>query len=625
VKIIDRAGATAPARPGVYRMLDTAGAALYVGKAKNLRKRLSAYTRPDRVSTRIRRMIAATAAVEVISTHTEIEALLLESNLIKRLKPRYNVVLRDDKSFPYILITGDHEWARITKFRGARTRKGEYFGPFASAGAVNQTLAALSRAFPLRSCSNSVFESRTRPCLQYQIKRCTAPCVGRIRHEAYEAQVNEARDFLRGRSREIQRRLSARMQESSDRHEYEIAAVYRDRIRALTQIQANQDVNVRSVGEADVFAIEVEGGRACVEVFFFRAGQNCGGRAYFPANSETVAPPEVLSAFLGQFYENRPAPRQVLVSHPLADAPLIERALSQRAGYRVRVTHPQRGARRKLVEHASANAREALARRLLESVSQRRLLDGMAEVLGLEAVPNRIEVYDNSHISGSHAIGSMIVAGPEGLMKNAYRKFTIRSIEGTRTKNGKKVAEEAQIMPGDDYGMMREVLTRRFSRALKEDPERTSGNWPDLVIVDGGAGHLNLALEVFADLGLNDLPVAAIAKGADRGAGAEHFHLPGRAPFRLPSRDPVLHFLQRLRDEAHRFAIGSHRRQRSKALGRSRLDEVRGVGARRKRALLHHFGSARAAAEAGLADLEKVEGISKAVAKKIYDHFHGDS
>jgi excinuclease ABC subunit C len=624
VEIIGRAVATAPAHPGVYRMLNSTGAALYVGKAKNLRKRLAAYTRPDRVSTRIRRMIATTATVELLSTHTEVEALLLESNLIKRLKPRYNVVLRDDKSFPYILITGDHEWARITKFRGVRSRKGEYFGPFASAGAVNQTLAALSRAFPLRSCSDNIFESRTRPCLQYQIKRCTAPCVGRISHEEYEAQVNEAREFLSGRSREIQRHLSARMQEASDQHKYETAAVYRDRIRALTQIQANQDVNVVSVGEADVFAVEVKGGRACVEVFFFRAGQNCGGRAYFPANSGTFEPPEVLSAFLGQFYENRPAPRHVLVSHPLADAPLIEQALGQRAGYRIRVAHPQRGARRKLVEHASANAREALARRLSESVSQRHLLEGTAKALGLKAVPNRIEVYDNSHISGTHAIGAMIVAGPEGLLKNAYRKFTIRSIEGTKAKNGKKVAEEDQILPGDDYGMMREVLNRRFSRVLKEDPERSLGNWPDLVIVDGGAGHLNLAIEALAGFGLDDLPVVAIAKGADRDAGAEHFHRPGQAPFRLAPRDPVLHFLQRLRDEAHRFAIGSHRSQRSKALSHSLLDEVSGVGARRKRALLHHFGSARAAADAGLTDLEKVEGISKAVAKKIYDHFHGD-
>ena len=602
---------TLPNRPGVYRMLDAAGKLLYVGKAKNLKKRVASYAKPTGLSMRIYRMVQETATLEIITTHTEVEALLLEANLIKRLKPRFNVVLRDDKSFPYIVITGDHAWPQIAKHRGARNRPGEYFGPFASAGTVNRTLSALQRAFPLRSCGDAEFAMRTRPCLQFQIKRCTAPCVQRIDPESYAAIVGEARDFFSGKSQEIQHQLIAKMQAASAAMDFETAVVFRDRIRSLAQIQAHQDINVETVGEADVIAAAAEAGQTCVQVFFFRAGQNFGNRAYFPAHARDVEPAEVLTAFIGQFYDNRPAPRQILLSHEIEGTELLGEALSVGAGRKVEVLCPQRGPKRALVEHALTNAREALSRRLGENASQRKLLEGVAEIFGLESTPERIEVYDNSHIQGAQPIGSMIVAGAEGFMKGAYRKFNIR---------------DSAIAPGDDYAMLREVLTRRFARLLKQadgEEDRVAGQWPDLVLIDGGKGQLGVAEEVFAELGITDVALAAIAKGPDRNAGREHFFQPGRNSFSLEPRHPVLYFLQRLRDEAHRYAIGTHRARRAKAIVRSALDEIPGIGAKRKQALLHHFGSARGVSEAGLADLENVAGISKTVAQTVYDHFHG--
>lgn len=607
VAVIDEQLRTMPSGPGVYRMLDRRGDALYVGKAKNLKKRVGSYVRLDRLPGRLQRMVADTASMEVIVTHTEVEALLLESNLIKRLAPRYNILLRDDKSFPYILITGDDDWPQIVKHRGARSRKGRYFGPFASAAAVNQTLSHLQRAFLLRSCSDAVFSGRTRPCLLYQIKRCSAPCVGRITREDYGTLVDEARSFLSGGSQRIQRELAVRMEAASQAMDFESAAVYRDRLRALARVQAHQDINLPRVEEADVVALHQAGGQACIQVFFFRSGCNYGNRAYFPAHTQNEEPGEIVAAFLGQFYEDKQPPRLVLVSEQPAEAELLAEALAVRAGYRVTIARPLRGDRRKIVDLALNNAREALGRRMAESASQRRLLEEVQTVFGLEAPPDRIEVYDNSHISGSDAVGAMVVAGPEGLAKASYRKFNIRT---------------AELAPGDDYGMMREVLTRRFRRAQKEDPDRERGMWPDLVLIDGGVGQLNVACQVFADLGVDDVALAAISKGPDRDAGREQFHLPNRPAFSLDPKSPVLYFLQRLRDEAHRFAIGSHRARRSKGLGQSTLDDVPGVGPRRKRALLHHFGSAREVAGAGLADLESVEGISRALAKKIYDHFH---
>jgi excinuclease ABC subunit C len=600
---------TLPGKPGVYRMLSLEGAVLYVGKAKDIKKRVTSYTRPDRLPVRIQRMIAATRGLEVVTTATEAEALLLESNLIKRLKPRYNVLLRDDKSFPFIAIAADHPWPRIYKHRGARADGHEYFGPFASAGAVNHTLAILERAFPLRSCSDTVFASRTRPCLQFQIKRCSAPCVGRIAADAYSEIVSEARDFLTGKSRDLKDRLAARMDAASEQLNYEDAAVYRDRLKALSHITAHQDVNVIELGDADVVALAVVGGQACIQVFFFRGGQNFGNRAFFPAQSQNASPEEVVEAFLGQFYATHMPPKLVLINHAIPNREVMCEALSLRAGRKVDVALPERGAKKALLDHAQRNAEEALARRFAESASQRRLLEGVAEVFGLEGAPERIEVYDNSHISGTDAIGAMVAAGPEGPIKSAYRRFIIR---GGST-------------PGDDYGMLREVLTRRFARALKEDPDRSKGQWPDLVLIDGGAGQLSSACDVFADLGVQDLPIAAIAKGPDRDAGRERFFLPNREPFSLPPKDPVLYFLQRLRDEAHRFAIAGHRARRSARIHRSALDDIPGIGASRKRALLHHFGSARGVSEAGIADLAVVRGISRAFAQRIYDHFHSES
>jgi excinuclease ABC subunit C len=598
---------TMPGSPGVYRMMNGKGEPLYVGKAKNLKKRVAAYTRPDKQSLRIQRMIAETCSMEVITTHTEVEALLLESNLIKTLGPRYNILLKDDKSFPEILITGDHEWPQIVKHRGAHRRKGEYFGPFASAGAVNHTLAALQRAFLLRSCSDQVFSTRTRPCLLYQIKRCAAPCADRIDPGVYAGLVAEARDFLSGQSQRIQQGLVRQMEEAAEAMEYERAAVFRDRIRALTRIQAHQDIHSAEVEEADVVALYQAGGQACVQVFFFRSGCNYGNRAYFPQHAQDQDAADILSAFLGQFYADKTPPRDILLSVEPAEAEIAAQALSEKAGRKVRLSWPQRGEKRRLVDHAADNAREALGRRLAESSTQAKLLEGVAELFGLDGSPARIEVYDNSHIQGTNAIGAMIVAGPEGLMKSAYRTFNIRSTD---------------LTPGDDYAMMREVLTRRFQRALREDPDRERGSWPDLVLIDGGLGQLTVVQEVMAELGLDDVAVVSIAKGPDRNAGREHFFVPGRDPFMLPPKDPVLYFLQRLRDEAHRFAIGTHRARRAKSMTVSPLDEITGIGARRKKALLHHFGSARDVAGAGLADLEQVSGISQAMAKKIYDHFH---
>ena len=603
---------TLPGRPGVYRMIDAGGTVLYVGKAKSLKKRVASYTKFKGKSIRALNLIVRTKDMEFITTHTEVEALLLEANLIKQHKPPFNVLLRDDKSFPYIVITGGHDWPQIAKHRGARNLPGEYFGPFASAGAVNNTINTLQRAFPLRNCSDSTFASRTRPCLQYQIKRCTAPCAGRISEADYGADVAQARDFLKGRSSRIQQALSKRMHEAAGRQEYEAAAVFRDRIRALSSIQSRQDINLLKLGQADLIAGHQEGGQTCIQVFFFRSGQNYGNRAYFPANTRNLSVAEVLAAFLGQFYARRAAPRRILLSDAVEGQALIEEALSLQAEQAVRLEVPRRGGKRKLIQHCIANAIDALGRRLAESATQRRLLEGLARVFGLDAAPARIEVYDNSHTGGSQAVGAMIVAGQEGLIKNQYRKFNIK---------------DTALEPGDDYGMMREVLSRRFSRLLREDADgapRSHPLWPDLVLIDGGAGHLAAAQQVFADLGLEGVELAAIAKGRQRHAGREVLHMRGRAPLALEPSDPVLYFLQRLRDEAHRFAIGSHRAKRARQLARSILDEVPGIGPRRKRALLNHFGSARAVSGAGLADLEQVEGISNAVANAIYDHFHGE-
>jgi len=623
---------TLPPSPGVYRMLNAKGEPLYVGKARNLKNRVGNYVNLNGLPIRIRRMVAETASMEVVTTHTEVEALLLEINLIKTLMPRYNVLLRDDKSFPYIHLRSDHPVPQLSKHRGARVESGEYFGPFASAGAVNRTITALHRAFLLRSCSDHVFSGRTRPCLQYQIKRCSAPCVDRIGKEEYLDLVEQARAFLTGRSSEINATLVTEMMGAADRLDFERAAQVRNRIRALAQIQAEQNINFEGLGDADIVAAHQEGGHSCVQVFFFRSGQNWGNRAYFPSHDRQLSIEDIMAGFLGQFYENKPAPALILLSHIPAEEVLLAEALSTRAGRRVQLLAPQRGDKKKLVDHAATNAREALARRLAESSSQRKLLQGLAAALELDAAPNRIEVYDNSHIQGTNAIGAMIVAGPDGLMKNAYRKFNIKGAAPVGTIESPVAAPglaESATAPygyqaGDDYAMMREVLTRRFLRAIKEDPARDKGMWPDLVLIDGGAGQLAVAETVFADLGIDDIPLAAIAKGPDRNAGRERFFVPGNAPFSLDARDPVLYFLQRLRDEAHRFAIGTHRAKRAQAIGRSALDEIDGIGPARKKALLHKFGSPREVARAGLVDLEQVPGINKAVAKKIYDHFHAD-
>jgi excinuclease ABC subunit C len=598
---------TLPKKPGVYRMIAADGEVLYVGKARSLRSRVAAYTQAPRLDNRLIRMVASTVSMEFAVTDSEAEALLLENNLIKRFRPRFNVLLRDDKSFPYIVIRRDTPWPQLAKHRGARDKGNEYFGPFASATAVNRTLYALQRAFPLRSCSDGVFQTRTRPCLQYQIKRCTAPCVGRIDKPEYDAIVDEVRGFLGGRNREIQQALSQRMDKASANLEFEGAAVLRDRIRALAHIQSHQSIALPSIDEADIFAAHLEGGQFCVQVFFLRAGQNLGNRAYFPAHTRDLDAPEVLSAFIGQFYEARQAPKLILTSHEVTEADLLESALGLTAGHKVEIRNPKRGDQKDALDQATSNAREALARRMAERGTQRQLLEGVARVMGLDAPPERIEVYDNSHIQGSQPVGAMIVAGPEGFTKNSYRKFNIKDPEAA----------------GDDFAMMREVLSRRFGRALKENPDRDEEHWPDLVLIDGGEGQLEAARGVMTELGLEDIALVGIAKGPDRDAGRERFFVPGRAPFSLEPRDPVLYFLQRLRDEAHRFAIGTHRTRRSADIVRSALDEVPGIGASRKRALLHHFGSARAVANAALEDIKSVPGISDALAQKIHDHFRG--
>jgi excinuclease ABC subunit C len=637
----------APSQPGVYRMIDARGDVLYVGKAKNVKNRIRAYARPAGLDSRIERMIAATRALEFVVTRTETEALLLEANLIKRLRPRFNVLLRDDKSFPYILITSDHWAPQILKHRGARTRPGQYYGPFASVWAVNRTINALQRAFLLRSCSDPFFESRTRPCLLHQIKRCSAPCTNEIDFGEYAVLVREANAFLSGRSKAVKDELAAEMEKASQALDFERAAVYRDRLAALSAIQSHQGVNPRGVEEADVFAIHQQGGFACVEVFFFRTGQNWGNRAYFPKADRSIAPGEILSAFLAQFYDDKPCPRLILISHEIDDRALLAEALAIKAGHKIEITAPQRGEKKDLVEHALANAREALGRKLAETSSQERLLRQLAETFGLPRVPRRIEVYDNSHIHGSNAVGAMIVAGTDGFRKKEYRKFNIRSTD---------------LTPGDDFAMMREVLTRRFKRLLAEAPLPATGGpaadaialvaapvaaesgssptklepepagameaadnaespWPDLVLIDGGQGQLSAATGVLAGLGVA-VPMVAIAKGPDRDAGRETFFVPGRDSFKLPPRDPVLYFVERLRDEAHRFAVSSHRARRTRGLREAGLQEIAGIGPTRKRALLHHFGTLKAIERASVTDLMKVNGISAETARRIYDFFH---
>jgi len=606
--VIGRYAKTAPAGPGVYRMIDPAGEVLYVGKARHLKKRVQSYARGQGHNNRIARMVADTAAMEFVTTATEIEALLLEANLIKRLKPRFNVVLRDDKSFPFILIARDHAVPQILKHRGARSRKGDYFGPFASAGAVGRTINTLQRAFLLRSCSDAYFESRLRPCLLYQIKRCSAPCTGEISMEDYGRLVDEALAFLTGESDEVKRRLHALMDEASLKQDYERAASFRDRLTALSHIQSRQGINPHSVKEADVFAAHQEAGQTCIQVFIFRTGNNWGNRAYFPRADKSLLVEEVLESFVAQFYDDKPPPKLVLLSHDIGGRKLLAEALSLRAGRKIEVGRPVRGERRDLVEHALVNAREALARRLADSTSQAAIFSSLAELLDLDEAPERIEVYDNSHISGTNPVGAMIVAGPEGFIRAQYRKFNMRNED---------------LAPGDDYAMMREMLTRRFSRLAKEKGEVNGWAAPDLVLIDGGPGQLGAAYEVLDELGLSEIKIAAVAKGPDRNAGRERIYLKGKGPLLLEPRDPVLYCIQKLRDEAHRFAIGAHRAKRKKAITASPLDEVPGIGPARKRALLQHFGSAKAVSRAGIADLQAVGGISAQMAKTIYDHFHG--
>jgi excinuclease ABC subunit C len=600
---------TLPDGPGVYRMMSDKGDVLYVGKAKSLKKRVASYAKSGGHNERITRMIADTAEMLFVTTASEIEALLLESNLIKRLKPRYNVSYRDDKSFPNILLREDHPFPQLLKHRGAKSTKGVYFGPFASAGAVTRTLNTLQRAFLLRSCSDSVFESRTRPCLLFQIKRCSAPCTQRIDGPGYAELVREAEDFLTGKSRAVQDHLARDMNMAAEALDFEGAARLRDRIRAMSHIQSSQGINPNTFAQADVFAAYNQGGETCIQVFFFRAGQNWGNRPYFPRHPRELSTAEVLESFVAQFYDERPSPTLILLSEDIPNRELLAEALSLHAERKIEITAPQRGEKREIVEMALTNAREQLGRRMAENSAQRELLDGVAELFGLEAPPKRIEVYDNSHIQGTNALGGMIVAGPDGFEKGEYRKFNIKSTD---------------IAPGDDYAMMREVLTRRFARLVKES-EDIKTKWPDIALIDGGPGQLAVAQAVLEDLGVEDVLLVGISKGPDRDAGREHFYMKGREPFRLDPKSPVLYYLQRLRDEAHRFAIGSHRKKRSKAIAANPLDEIAGIGASRKRALLQHFGSARAVSAASLADLESVGGVSGALAKKIYDFFHPGS
>ena len=614
-EVIKRFQATLPNAPGVYRMFDADGTVLYVGKAKSLKKRVASYVRDFGHTNRIARMIADTAAMEFVTTATETEALLLEANLIKQLKPRYNVLLRDDKSFPYILLTRDHVSPQLVKHRGARTKEGDYFGPFASVWAVNRTITALQRAFLIRTCSDSYYENRTRPCLLYQIKRCAGPCTGEVSHIEYARLAHQARDFLSGKSRKVKEQLAHDMQAAAEALEFETAARYRDRLAALSAVQASQDINPQSVEAADVFALHEEAGQFCIEAFFFRNFQNWGNRAYFPRADRSLSDAEILGAFLAQFYDDKPPPRLILLSHDIEDRAVLSDALSEKAGGRVEIAVPQRGKKRDLVQHALDNAREALGRRLSESISQQKLLVALASAFGIETPVRRVEVYDNSHIMGTNAVGAMIVAGGQGFSKSHYRTFNIRSTE---------------LTPGDDFGMMREVLGRRFARLVKdvprdqpqEDPDAMP-LWPDLVLIDGGKGQVEAARGVLAELGVTDVPVVGIAKGQDRDAGRETFFVEGRDPFRLPPRDPALYFVQRLRDEAHRFAIGTHRAKRKKEFVKNPLDEIPGIGPARKRALLLHFGTAKAVSRASLEDLSHVPGINAATAKLVHDFFRG--
>ncbi|WP_298495465.1 excinuclease ABC subunit UvrC [uncultured Maritimibacter sp.] len=593
--------------PGVYRMLDDKGRVLYVGKAKSLKNRVSNYANRTGHSARIARMISQTASMMFLTTRTETEALLLEQNLIKQLKPHFNVLLRDDKSFPNILVTKDHAFPQIRKHRGAKKTKGAYYGPFASADAVNRTLNQLQKVFLLRNCTDAMFESRTRPCLLYQIKRCAGPCDGRVSEADYGELVKDAERFLSGKSTKVQSELAAEMQKASADMEFERAAILRDRIAALTRVQSSQGINPRGVTEADVISLHMEGGQACVQVFFIRANQNWGNRDFYPKTGSGAGEAEVLQAFIGQFYDTKDPARLLLLSHDIEDRELVAGALTEKLGRKVTIEVPQRGEKMELVANAARNARESLGRKMSESATQARLLEGLAEAFNLDAPPKRIEVYDNSHIQGAHAVGAMIVAGAEGFLKSQYRKFNIRGDE---------------LTPGDDFGMMKEVLTRRFKRLLKEDPDRQSEAWPDLLLIDGGAGQVSAVNEIMEDLGVEDIAMVGVAKGIDRDAGKEEFHRPGERPFALKRNDPVLYFVQRMRDEAHRFAIGTHRAKRSKAISANPLDDIPGVGAGRKKALLSHFGSAKAVSSASLEDLQNVAGISEALAETIHGFFH---
>ena len=605
--IIQKYVATLDSSPGVYRMLDDQARVLYVGKARNLEARVSNYARPSGHSARIARMISETSSMMFLTTRTETEALLLEQNLIKQLKPRYNVLLRDDKSFPNILVTTQHRFPQIKKHRGAKSEKGAYYGPFASAGSVNRTLSQLQRVFMLRNCTDAMFESRTRPCLQYQIKRCSGPCVDRISRDNYAASVKDAQRFLSGRSTEVQETLAAQMAAASEAMEFEQAASLRDRIRALTQVQTTQGINPRTVKEADIVALHLEAGQACVQVFFIRANQNWGNRDFYPRVAADMGHAEVMEAFLGQFYATKESPRAMILSHGIENADLMQQLLSDKLGRKVDIIVPLRGEKLELISGALRNAKESLARKMAETATQAKLLRGLADAFELDQPPQRIEVYDNSHIQGSNAVGAMIVAGPEGLMKNSYRKFNI---------------SDENVTPGDDFGMMKEVLSRRFKRLMKEDPDRSLDHWPDLLLIDGGAGQVSAVAKVMAEFGVEDIPMVGVAKGIDRDLGKEEFHIRGQRPFALQRNDPVLYFIQRLRDEAHRFAIGTHRAKRAKAIGATPLDDIAGVGASRKRALLAHFGSAKAVSRANLADLKAVDGISAAMAEKIFGFFH---
>ena len=601
-----------PSKPGVYRMFDDKGDCLYVGKAKNLKNRVSNYARGQGHNNRIALMISLTCNMEFVVTASEAEALLLEANLIKKLRPKFNVILRDDKSFPYILIAKDHDFAQLAKHRGARNRKGNYYGPFASAGAVNNAINTMQKAFLLRSCNDSVYNNRTRPCLLHQIKRCSAPCVGLITKPAYDTLVKDAEGFLTGKSVEVKAELAKAMETSSEAMEFENAARIRDRIHALSFVTQTQGINPQGVDEADIFGLAHEGGQFCVQVFFIRAGQNWGTRAYFPKTDKTMLDDEVLESFLTQFYDDKPLPSQILLSQDVAERELLEEAFTQQAGHKVEVLVPQRGEKKALVEQAALNAREANGRKMAETSSQEKLLEGVAKVFDLPANPRRIEIYDNSHIQGAHAVGAMVVAGPDGFIKGQYRKFNM----------------DAEALKSDDFGMMREMLTRRFTRLLKEhgdeQEDEESQNWPELVLIDGGQGQLSAAKAILDELGLHDLPVAGVAKGPDRDAGREHFYMMGRSSFMLEARDPVLYYIQRLRDEAHRFAIGSHRARRSRAIGINPLDEVPGIGPTRKKALLLAYGSAKAVAKANVADLAAVDGVSETLAQAIFDHFHSE-